>query len=121
MSVQRISLRLLFGSIVGYHYSNRGCLWDFRCHQQDGRIASLLGFLCYFSSRRRHTRCLSDWSSDVCSSNLCCPINGPWFMPLDIQTKLLQPDIVVLETTERIMMGNDCRQVEWAGGDRIGE
>mgnify|MGYP007116846178 CR=1 FL=1 len=24
---------------------------------------------CY-SSRRRHTRCLSDWSSDVCSSDL---------------------------------------------------
>src|ERR1035438_2663807 len=23
-----------------------------------------------FSSRRRHTRCLSDWSSDVCSSDL---------------------------------------------------
>src|ERR1035438_3726313 len=23
------------------------------------------------SSRRRHTRCLSDWSSDVCSSDLC--------------------------------------------------
>src|SRR5205814_5242103 len=25
----------------------------------------------FFSSRRRHTRCLSDWSSDVCSSDLC--------------------------------------------------
>src|SRR5262245_64576902 len=31
------------------------------------------GALClsfFFSSRRRHTRCLSDWSSDVCSSDL---------------------------------------------------
>src|SRR5262245_66562929 len=30
----------------------------------------------FFSSRRRHTRCLSDWSSDVCSSDLLeevCP------------------------------------------------
>src|ERR1039458_10649571 len=27
----------------------------------------------FFSSRRRHTRCLSDWSSDVCSSDL--PMN----------------------------------------------
>src|SRR5205814_7218919 len=28
-------------------------------------------FFCFFfSSRRRHTRCLSDWSSDVCSSDL---------------------------------------------------
>src|SRR5207245_5213655 len=24
-----------------------------------------------FSSRRRHTRCYRDWSSDVCSSDLC--------------------------------------------------
>src|SRR5262245_63252503 len=24
----------------------------------------------FFSSRRRHTSCLSDWSSDVCSSDL---------------------------------------------------
>src|SRR5215472_14701573 len=29
----------------------------------------LIGFF-FFSSRRRHTRCLSDWSSDVCSSDL---------------------------------------------------
>src|SRR3989449_4207467 len=27
----------------------------------------------FFSSRRRHTRCSRDWSSDVCSSDL------PWF------------------------------------------
>src|ERR1035441_10716812 len=31
-----------------------------------GEILNLL----FFSSRRRHTRCLSDWSSDVCSSDL---------------------------------------------------
>src|SRR5438034_2910021 len=27
--------------------------------------------LFFFSSRRRHTRSLCDWSSDVCSSDLC--------------------------------------------------
>src|SRR5205814_3730128 len=27
-------------------------------------------FFFFFSGRRRHTRCLSDWSSDVCSSDL---------------------------------------------------
>src|SRR5947199_6685302 len=32
-----------------------------------GFVSSLIFF---FSSRRRHTRCLSDWSSDVCSSDL---------------------------------------------------
>src|SRR5947199_5687605 len=33
--------------------------------------------LCFFfSSRRRHTRCLSDWSSDVCSSDLTSAFQG---------------------------------------------
>src|SRR5438132_5139315 len=30
----------------------------------------VLGFIFFFSSRRRHTRSLCDWSSDVCSSDL---------------------------------------------------
>src|SRR5205809_2173971 len=30
----------------------------------------LLHFIFFFSSRRRHTRCSRDWSSDVCSSDL---------------------------------------------------
>src|SRR2546429_4304275 len=30
----------------------------------------LLLFVFFFSSRRRHTRCSRDWSSDVCSSDL---------------------------------------------------
>src|SRR6266511_3148432 len=29
-----------------------------------------MGFFFFFSSRRRHTRCSRDWSSDVCSSDL---------------------------------------------------
>src|SRR5258706_8829645 len=33
------------------------------------RFASLFFFF-FFSSRRRHTRLVSDWSSDVCSSDL---------------------------------------------------
>src|SRR5438045_8180866 len=31
---------------------------------------NIVNFFFFFSSRRRHTRCLSDWSSDVCSSDL---------------------------------------------------
>src|SRR5471030_3469694 len=42
-------------------------------------------FLCFifffFSSRRRHTRCLSDWSSDVCSSDLCRRAAAPTVRP----------------------------------------
>src|SRR5437016_6359597 len=38
-------------------------------------LCSMLFVFCYlfffFSSRRRHTRLVSDWSSDVCSSDLC--------------------------------------------------
>ena len=34
-------------------------------------------------------------------------------MPLVIQSKQLHPDIMVLEMTGKIMMGNDYRQVEW--------
>src|ERR1035438_10576765 len=35
-----------------------------------GCVSILFCFFFFFSSRRRHTRCLSDWSSDVCSSDL---------------------------------------------------
>src|SRR5256884_5565723 len=34
------------------------------------RWAYVIGVLFFFSSRRRHTRCSRDWSSDVCSSDL---------------------------------------------------
>src|SRR2546429_4570307 len=34
-------------------------------------FSSIYSVLCFFfSSRRRHTRCSRDWSSDVCSSDL---------------------------------------------------
>src|SRR5262249_59946449 len=38
----------------------------------DGRgvFVPLYGLCFFFSSRRRHTRLVSDWSSDVCSSDL---------------------------------------------------
>src|SRR5262245_64348797 len=42
--------------------------------EEDGRAGESCFF---FSSRRRHTRCLSDWSSDVCSSDLVrCRVPG---------------------------------------------
>src|SRR5207245_2669678 len=31
---------------------------------------NICSFIFFFSSRRRHTRCYRDWSSDVCSSDL---------------------------------------------------
>src|SRR5438045_527138 len=38
----------------------------------------LLNCYFFFSSRRRHTRCLSDWSSDVCSSDLIFQGRSKW-------------------------------------------
>src|SRR5438874_7112615 len=35
-------------------------------------------FIFFFSSRRRHTRSLRDWSSDVCSSDLAASPERPW-------------------------------------------
>jgi anti-sigma B factor antagonist len=42
-------------------------------------------------------------------------------MPLTIETKHLEPDIVVLEMTGRITLGNDCRQVEWTTKKLVNE
>src|SRR5438046_9476745 len=36
----------------------------------------LVFFFFFFSSRRRHTRLVSDWSSDVCSSDLGTKVQG---------------------------------------------
>jgi anti-sigma B factor antagonist len=42
-------------------------------------------------------------------------------MPLNIQTKHMQPDIVVLEMTGKITLGNDCQQVEWTTKKLVAE
>src|SRR5205814_3867140 len=41
---------------------------DLRLFLLNFRVCVVM-LLFFFSSRRRHTRCLSDWSSDVCSSD----------------------------------------------------
>src|SRR3989449_2230763 len=38
-------------------------------------------FFFFFSSRRRHTRCSRDWSSDVCSSDLGSDLDGLAHLP----------------------------------------
>ena len=40
----------------------------------------------FFSSRRRHTRFTSDWSSDVCSSDLHINAKGNWSRPVGFHT-----------------------------------
>src|SRR3712207_7226725 len=47
-------------------------LCQLRCFQAIGNNWVVIVF---FSSRRRHTRYWRDWSSDVCSSDLCAPVH----------------------------------------------
>src|SRR5207245_6962438 len=49
--------------------------------------------LFFFASRRRHTRCYRDWSSDVCSSDLVTVI---------ITGHVQNPDSSVVETTLKV-------------------
>src|SRR5262249_61430629 len=52
------------------------------------RRAAWSGMFFFFSSRRRHTRLVSDWSSDVCSSDL------PFYELIKAEAvDVLQPDI----------------------------
>ena len=40
---------------------------------------------------------------------------------LEVQTKQVQPDIVVLEIAGRITLGRNCKQLEWAVESVVGE
>src|SRR5256884_4076661 len=54
----------------------------------------------FFSSRRRHTRCSRDWSSDVCSSDLIgLTMYVPWRDGLDAEQleELFQQDLRPVE------------------------
>src|SRR5205814_3890062 len=52
-------------------------------------ICLLVAF--FFSSRRRHTRCLSDWSSDVCSSDLRAQLVGARLLVGEAPSPMLSP------------------------------
>src|SRR5205814_3967068 len=57
----------------------------------------------FFSSRRRHTRCLSDWSSDVCSSDL-------WQPNFSKKIKISEEDAIV-ETTRILRESTRLRMI----------
>src|SRR6266542_6715796 len=62
-----------------------------------------------FSSRRRHTRCYRDWSSDVCSSDLisALPIkarlNSVFSRPVNSRT------MAAIFRSEERRVGKECR------------
>src|SRR5256885_10854228 len=53
----------------------------------------------FFSSRRRHTRLQGDWSSDVCSSDLCAAI----------EASELGASVLILECAPRDFRGGNSR------------
>src|SRR6266699_7270310 len=53
--------------------------------------------LFFFSSRRRHTRCGRDWSSDVCSSDLRLALRAPLDHPLALVVVLVVLLLAVVE------------------------
>src|SRR5438046_7712592 len=89
----------------------------------------LLFFFFFFSSRRRHTRLVSDWSSDVCSSDLAILYmveensftqrvnSGQFITPHGIRRielsehplKLIGTCIFLWERSEERRVGKECR------------
>src|SRR5262249_59333246 len=67
--------------------------------------------LFFFSSRRRHTRLVSDWSSDVCSSDLGPSVRRPVGIPG------LPPDVRRLEQREASAGGADRRALHPAAAE----
>src|SRR5687768_15584923 len=59
----------------------------------------------FFSSRRRHTRCSRDWSSDVCSSDLEEAAEG-WRQILELRRC---PQAILREATEALAVHHEHR------------
>src|SRR5438093_6159231 len=70
---------------------------------------SFLFFFFFFSSRRRHTRLVSDWSSDVCSSDLLLE-RGHAQAGQRIRSLVISPSLIVAqERSEERRVGKKCR------------
>src|ERR1039458_7903344 len=64
--------------------------------------------LLFFPSRRRPTSCLSDWSSDVCSSDLDSPSIAPLSTPPESAGLTSALEDVSARSEER-RVGKECR------------
>src|SRR5687768_18099174 len=67
----------------------------------------------FFSSRRRHTRCSRDWSSDVCSSDLEQLLNGLAKIIIASKQIMSGSSKIVFSSTnlrsEERRVGKECR------------
>src|SRR5207245_8712773 len=92
----------------------------------------LLSIFFFFSSRRRHTRCYRDWSSDVCSSDLVVHAAFRVAHRHDLESRLgkqessrladlavtLDRDGGRLVRSEERRVGKECRSRGWAENEK---
>src|SRR5262249_59375101 len=71
----------------------------------------VLGVLFFFSSRRRHTRLVSDWSSDVCSSDLVRSLEATMEgdSPGTAGKDVVGTTIILPMRSEERRVGKECR------------
>src|SRR5438034_10236401 len=78
-------------------------------------ICSIPLFRFFFSSRRRHTSSLCDWSSDVCSSDLFAAVARAEINLRAVQNAIRavgKPDAAAKRSEER-RVGKECRSRRW--------
>src|SRR5437763_11601251 len=76
----------------------------------------LFYFLFFFSSRRRHTRYIGDWSSDVCSSDLIAGMS--WVTPLGSDVDDVWQQLLAGETAPVEMLENEQNGAHYLVRDR---
>src|SRR2546429_3250436 len=78
----------------------------------------MCGLYFFFSSRRRHTRCSRDWSSDVCSSDL---VGGGSFPGAKLKTWLvrLNPQQLAPDKLAAKLRANDPPVIARIADDRV--
>src|SRR2546422_7178976 len=79
-------------------------------------------FLCFFfSSRRRHTRCSRDWSSDVCSSDLVTAQHGKILKNLGVSEVIFPERDAAIRLARRLVSPNVLEYLELAPGFSVEE
>src|SRR5262249_59403485 len=86
-------------------------------------LLSGVHILFFFSSRRRHTRLVSDWSSDVCSSDLRgkSAADGVTLASADLPLESLSTSVFFDETNHRVLALADRTAFVFAPGFRSEE
>src|SRR2546422_8147796 len=86
-----------------------------RCSSSPEDLTVVVYAVFFFSSRRRHTRCSRDWSSDVCSSDLQITASvidlfkwRPFRSPQDVEQTFKLFRTVIWRSEER-RVGKECR------------